>query len=382
MRSPNVVHARANRPRASGGFGLVELMVAMIIGLVLIAGAAEIFIGSKRTYMTSNELSRLQENARYAAHVLTQDLRMAGYSGCSPKVRNMLDTSSPSYSPTLWDISRAVSGWEYTGTGYDDEYTITSLDPDNVALNKWNNGEAANSSLAAELEDRVVPGTDVIAIKKLSARQDIKLKDNNVINSTSLNVEQPNNLKKDQILLVTKDCINADLFQNRSNDGAAAASAGKGAGKTPGNAENKFSAVYNSESYFLTFETAVYFVGINPKGEPALYRAPFDGTGLTTAKLEELASGVESLQVVYGEDTDATPDGVANRYVSIDQVTDGERIVDVRFSLLMRTEGEPLERVDADSTYLLAGKTTIIPQADRRLRYVLTSTVKLRNRGI
>lgn len=364
------------------GFGLVELMVAMVIGLILMAGVTEIFISSKRTYATTNELSRLQENARYAAHMLTQDLRVAGYSGCSPNIRNMLNTSGTGYSKTLWDITQAVGGWEFEGTGYGDTYTISSIEPAGIALSKWNNGEATNAALTSELQDRVVPGTDVLTVKRLSDGINVKLKDNNNANASSLGVEKPNDLKKDQVIIVTKDCVNADVFQNRSNDGSASASAGLGTGHAPGNSENKFSSEYDSESKMITFETAVYYIGVNPSGDPALYRTPFDGLTISASDHQELATGVESLQVVFGEDTDTTPDGVADRYVSIDEVNDGEDIVDVRFSLLMRTIGEPADATDTTSTYTLAGKTKVNPQDDRRLRYVLTSTVKLRNRGL
>lgn len=366
------------------GFGLVELMIAVVIGLILIAGVTEIFLSSKRTYATTNELSRLQENARYAAHMLTQDLRMAGFSGCSPKVRNMLNPAGTGYSKTLWDVNQAVGGWEYDGTGYNDTYTITTLAPAGVATSKWDNGEASSSGLPTDLQDRVVPGTDVIAIKRLTANSDIKLKDNNNAKSSSLNTEGANGIAQYTILMVTKDCMEADLFQKRNNASATSISAGNGSSSNPGpgNSENKFSAEYDSETQVLFFETAVYYIGSNPSGQPALYRVPFAGKTLSADDHQELAAGVESLQVVFGEDTDATPDGVANRYVSIDEVTDGAKIVDVRFSLLMRTEGEPADAIDSTSTYTVAGKTTINPQDDRRLRYVLTSTVKLRNRGI
>ena len=49
-----------------GGFTLVELMVGAVIGLFLIGGAISILVTSRQTYATVDDLSRIQENARFA----------------------------------------------------------------------------------------------------------------------------------------------------------------------------------------------------------------------------------------------------------------------------------------------------------------------------
>jgi len=65
--------------RGQAGFSLVEMMISMVIGLVLVAGAYRLFIGSTTTYKQQDDLSRLQENVRLATQVLAQDIRLAGY---------------------------------------------------------------------------------------------------------------------------------------------------------------------------------------------------------------------------------------------------------------------------------------------------------------
>ena len=64
------------------GFTLVELMVAITIGLIILAVLSQVYVGSKRTYRSQEALSRLQENGRYAIDFLGRDLRVAGYMGC------------------------------------------------------------------------------------------------------------------------------------------------------------------------------------------------------------------------------------------------------------------------------------------------------------
>jgi type IV pilus assembly protein PilW len=60
---------------------LVELMVALTIGSVLIAGAVYVYSQSRTTYRTNESLARLQEQGRYVLSVLEPDIELAGYYG-------------------------------------------------------------------------------------------------------------------------------------------------------------------------------------------------------------------------------------------------------------------------------------------------------------
>ncbi|MBU0500095.1 MAG: PilW family protein [Gammaproteobacteria bacterium] len=65
----------------NSGLSLVEMMVAMTLSLVLIAGVISLFVSSKKSYTESEHFARLQENALYAMFTLERDLRMAGFFG-------------------------------------------------------------------------------------------------------------------------------------------------------------------------------------------------------------------------------------------------------------------------------------------------------------
>ncbi len=65
------------------GMTLIEIMIALLVGLFLLAGLYQIFISGKQSYRLSDGQSRMQENARYALEVLSHDIRLAGYMGCS-----------------------------------------------------------------------------------------------------------------------------------------------------------------------------------------------------------------------------------------------------------------------------------------------------------
>ncbi|MGM0563210.1 MAG: PilW family protein [Pseudomonadota bacterium] len=68
-----------NRYSHNAGFTIVELLVAMLIGLFLIAGTAGLFISSKQTYSSVEQISRLQENARFATSMLGDYFQLAGF---------------------------------------------------------------------------------------------------------------------------------------------------------------------------------------------------------------------------------------------------------------------------------------------------------------
>lgn len=69
------------RWRRYAGVTMVELLVAMVIGIFLIAGAVSIFIASKRSYTEVERSGRMIENARYAQQALSMDLRHGGFFG-------------------------------------------------------------------------------------------------------------------------------------------------------------------------------------------------------------------------------------------------------------------------------------------------------------
>ncbi len=68
------------RPNSTQGYTLLELMIAMSLGLVLIGGAIQTLISNKQTFNITNAIGSTEEGGRFSMHFLTQDIRMAGYS--------------------------------------------------------------------------------------------------------------------------------------------------------------------------------------------------------------------------------------------------------------------------------------------------------------
>lgn len=65
--------------RKQSGFSLVELMVAMLVGLVIVGSIIEVFASSKKSYQATDDSSLMNDNARYILTVFNNQLRMAGH---------------------------------------------------------------------------------------------------------------------------------------------------------------------------------------------------------------------------------------------------------------------------------------------------------------
>jgi len=73
---------RVNPPRAAArGFTLPELLVAVAIGLLILAGMTTLFVRNSRAQQSVERANRQIENGRYAIDVISTDLRNAGYYG-------------------------------------------------------------------------------------------------------------------------------------------------------------------------------------------------------------------------------------------------------------------------------------------------------------
>ena len=72
------MNIRTSRHTAmSSGFSLVELLIAMVLGLILLAGVGGVFVSATGSIAVNRELDRSQETLRFAASLLTSELRQA-----------------------------------------------------------------------------------------------------------------------------------------------------------------------------------------------------------------------------------------------------------------------------------------------------------------
>ncbi|WP_054919403.1 PilW family protein, partial [Pseudomonas sp. NBRC 111138] len=92
--------------RLGRGFSLVEVLLALAIGLILILGASQILISSRLTHASQQAAMLLQDDARFVLSKITQDIRQAGMLGC-------LAVAAIDNAPAAFD--RPIS-WEAAGS--------------------------------------------------------------------------------------------------------------------------------------------------------------------------------------------------------------------------------------------------------------------------
>lgn len=61
------------------GLSMVELLVAMALGLLLTVGALQMMLASQQLYDTTDSQSRIQENGRFALDFLSREISKANY---------------------------------------------------------------------------------------------------------------------------------------------------------------------------------------------------------------------------------------------------------------------------------------------------------------
>ena len=371
-------HSHHNRQQ---GFTLVEIMVAVAISLFLLAGILQVMSSNKQTSRYQEAVARIQENARFALMFLGRDFRQAGYMGCTGNdFKNQLNLDDDD-KDSFFNLKNAVAGWEASttsngdnSTSPGDNFTTTN---NTGSLSDWTDSNGNN--LAADFSGLTSPlleGSDVVIVKYAQETPSGVTSDGNTAASAaSITLTGASGIVQDTIVLVA-DCISADLF--RQAPAAIADTLSRGVtSNDPGNLPGEtWSHKYTGSMIIMEMVSNVYFIATGSYGGPSLWRANFN-TGPMSPP-QELVEGVESMQVLYGEDMNA--DGMAERYVTMDAVTNISNIVSVRVSLLMRSI-EEVKTISAANTKIING-VNVTGQSDRNLRYVVTSTYKIRNRGV
>ena len=342
-------HAWTSTPplrTAQAGVTMIELMVAMVISLILIAGVIQIFLGSQQAYRFQESLSRVQENGRFASELLTRDTRMADYRGCAGQAfddGDLTDLVTGGGSETF-TFADAVMGYTY------DNGWSPALDPE---------ADGENPSTHS----------DIVRLRSLAYGPNARvLGDDGQSSGTNLFVSQAEGFEKNQRVIAT-NCTEGVRFQiqNMQTDTNPPQ-------MTVGGGNPQFYETYLPDRVHGEPQDRFFFVADNDRGTPALFR--FQG-----GQRQELVEGVERMVIEYGEHTTDCPAMDGNNYVdayrSADQVDRWDCVVAVRFSLLVRAEQDNVTDEPQTVSFPPGEEFTA---DDRRLRQVFTTTIGVRNR--
>lgn len=325
---------RRSAPVQAGqqGMTLVELMVAMTIGLFLVGGALFVYSQSKNTYRAGDSLARLQETARFAMDTLEPDLRLARFWGRS---------ASPGRITTAPGIIVRCDGTDVTDWALDLQGAVEVRD-DTYDLD------------CASFRDDPRPGSDVLVVRHAEPWTG-----GAPPAGEAGRLQVSSNLRGGQVF---NDGNPRDLGPDTSTHNVV------------------INAYYVSQQ--SSFDPTL----------PSLRRLTLRADG--TVGEEEVIPGVENLQVQLGMDTDR--DGDVDRYVDGDHplVTPGAagfdagaRVAAVRLWMLVGTPADDQAWVDqrlyptpdADLGDLAAG-TAGYPASNRRIQ--ISKTIFLNNQDL
>jgi len=116
--TPYSTFSKLTPRHAIAGVTLIELMVALAIGVFLMIGAITVFMQGRSSFRIMESVSRLQENGRFALDSLEPDIRMAqhwGLTNVSTNIEGRAGTTVPAGVPTTcgntWvnDFERSVA---------------------------------------------------------------------------------------------------------------------------------------------------------------------------------------------------------------------------------------------------------------------------------
>ncbi|HZF14393.1 MAG TPA: PilW family protein [Steroidobacteraceae bacterium] len=345
--------------RRIAGMSMVELLVAMTIGTFLMWGAITVYSRSRTTYQVSEQVSRLQENARYAVSVIEPDIRLANYWGLTNDSTVVTGTARPV------DVASPLQG-------------TTNICGNNFAVNLGeiirgdNNGYALPCAAytSADVTGGVAQtGTDSLTVRRVT------------VAPTAL----ANNMLQ---MYTTRSGQFTQVFKN----GVAPAALGP-----------------NAEIHDVIVDT--FYIDRDSVGRPNIpaLRRKFLISGPAFGD-QEVISGVEDMQVQFGIDLgrDANNDGVvddidgngpdsytgvASQFVNPNAVPATALVVAVRFWLLVRSETAEqgftdnnsyvyADRLVANGTtnnLNAANSTRAYRPGDNFRRLLVMRTVQLRN---
>lgn len=324
-----------NGRRRLGGFTLVELMVAMLLGLVVIAGVSSVFLSNQRVYRTNRALSDVQDSARVAFEMMARDIRTSGLSGCdnSGRIANVLKNGPWAGGTLAWWANFAAA--PVTG------YTASQTDP---AV------QAVPATRKATTESLAILGVEGSGV---SVKTDTEPTGTFTINESSTN------LKTGDVVIVC-DPDHAAIMQLSSVAGTTLSHATSG---TPGNCttdlsyptvcSSSSSYIYSPNAQMARLTAVDWYVATKADGTSSLYRIAVTNTGGTpTATASEMVPHVNGLNFAYhwigGTDFE-TADKVTN-WAQVDavQVTMVMESVDQRAG----TNTKPISRTFTSTTTL------------------------------
>lgn len=327
-------------PSNAGGFSLVELMVAIVLGLFLVIGLLSLIGSNSASRVELDKSSRQIENGRFALSLLTEDIEHAGFTGSVlPRTSSSVTQSAPTLCPGT--MTGALLGYaaaaNYVATLPYSVYSPTTM-PGCISNRK--------------------SGTAVIAVSRASTSTA-------TVGGAVSNVAylQPSTCASGTIPFAVNPAASAangvtgvDRFPLKQSDCA-----------TPALLRPLVQRIY----FVSTCNICSGAAAENPP-QPTLKMIEYDASG--ALQITPLVEGIEDLQFHYGIDSDGN--GSPDSYVATP--ADWADVVTVRIHVLARNEFASAGWSET-RTYDMGGAAPVGPFNDGYKRHVFNGVARLHN---
>ncbi|KYC29217.1 conserved protein of unknown function [Sterolibacterium denitrificans] len=335
--NPSLAAARRLRMQ---GISLVEVMVALTIGLILTLGMVGLMGGNAQNLRITESLSESQENARMAFELIARDVRQARDTSCGPLGNSSVRKIDPAdATPDWWE-----EWWPLRGLAGDEETGAASF------------GNAIAERVANTQALQLQETEDVALINTFPSTTTVQLKDNTpgFAQNTIIVICDMDNASLHQVTAVAGTTLTIDPAISISD---------------PDNPQ------FQAARYYA----ATWYIGNNGRadeGGRSLYRARLDANGNVIQ--EEILPGVVDMEIRYHTRGEASNDFVeAADLLDPNNATttknNWDQINAIELTLVTESTQRNVASPDADAD---AG---LVSQADRRLRRTLTHIIALRN---
>lgn len=334
MKNPS---RRAAAASVQAGVSLIELMIAMLLGLVVVAGASAVFMSNRQTYGSSETLNRIQENQRTSFELMSRDLREAGGSPCPTTALRRTVLRNAATAAWADAFGRGIVGY-----GAASSFPARAGGTDAIDIFTGTEGQA-----------RVIENDSPSAVTTVSDSSGIEVGD---------------------VVIMCNSDFALSFEVTHKPSGKIGHNAGGGGGNgncekitvagcpappnstycfTPPASGSGCDVLGSSPAYLARLSIVRWFVAGNDRGGTSLYRAVLKRNGAATqvVSTDEIAEGVADMDITYlqqGSDTYVAAATVGAAWdtvtaVRVEMAFEGARGA-LRGADLQGTDGEVLQR--------------------------------------
>lgn len=378
---------RRGRAVLARGFSLIELMVALTLGLIVTSAVIATFVGVHSASKDTAGVAELADNGRVALDILQQAVRSAGYMACDSTLRQAVAFGGAPPADLQHDFTEALAGYEAApggnGTGPGTTLALASAPAGDSTVSDWTTsaglGNALDASAVSTPSALPISGSDVIAVHTTYS-QVSPVYTTAQSGANTVDVQNTTGLAANEYAIVS-NCANSVVDQIQNVAGGTVTF------------DQTLGQNFDAGSQVAVADTIVFYIGKGSDGDGALYSYSLAGT-TSFQTPAEVVPDVENMQILYGVDTGGG--FAATEYVTADQVAaaaaanpncpaiagagavDFNCVISVKIALLVAS---PLYATPAPATaptYDLLG-TVVTAPIDTRLRRVFETTISLRD---